>query len=104
MVTVAALAAQPSVAQTVNEFTGGGQDDRWNNQQNWRLGIPNNTHRAWIPSAKSCKVYNGYNPAVADSIDVDGTLTVDEQQTLTIDTDSRIDGTLTLENYAALLR
>jgi len=98
MVTAAALAAQPSVAETVNEFTGE-VNDSWNIRGNWELGVPDNSHRAWIPSAKSCKVYNGDNPAVADSIDVDGTLAVDEEQTLTIDTDSRIDGTLTLESY-----
>ncbi len=94
VVTVAALAAQPAAAQTT--YTGP-TDGSWHEPTYWDFGVPNAGIQAVIPSGKSCKIYNGQPAAAADSIDVDGTLTIQAQQTLTIDDDSQIDGTVILE-------
>ncbi len=98
VVTVALLAAQPTYA-VVNEFTGDGDGVSWNDGGNWDFGVPTSSHEAWIPGGKSCELLNGGNPGVADSIDVDGTLMVDSEQTLTIDTDSWVNGTLYLGDW-----
>jgi len=94
VVTVAALVAQPAAGQTT--YTGG-PEGSWHTVGNWNNGVPHANIRAIIPSGKSCKIYNGNPAAEADSFEVDGTLTLQGSQTLTINTDSDIDGRLVLE-------
>lgn len=92
-VVVAATSLPAAAGACTKVFTppGGGTSGPWGNGLNWDPpGEPGSTDRACIQAGFTCHVTD--NAAVADSIEVAGTLIIENNATLTIDTDSEVTG------------
>ncbi len=94
-----ALAGGPvAVVQATDNTYQANTTGKWDNDALWSLGhVPDNTERAVIPSTSVCKIRTGDPAAVAESIDVQGTLRVEYGNSLTIEDDSTVDGLLELQ-------
>jgi len=89
---VAAGTITPALGEN-KEFEAG-VDNYWITDENWSPeGEPESDDNAIIPAGQSCLIHNAGSDAVADSIEVYGTLTVEGSRKLSLsgDADSSID-------------
>lgn len=88
------VAAQAQSTNTFNE----GVNNYWDTAGNWSLSHkPEDDEHVVIPGGESCLIRNASPEAEAQSIDVQGLLTIDSEAQLTISDDSTVDGQIVME-------
>jgi hypothetical protein len=80
---VAVLLIGATAQATDNTYTNGTTDGKWSTPGNWSGGVPDDTENAVIPAGETCDV--DITTAVADTIEVYGTLNIEPGMKLTLD-------------------
>ncbi len=95
--------ALPAAAQYDKEFAEGPNNNFWGNAENWSpAGVPDGSDAVLIPEGETCVIHNGGSDAVAELVDVEGLLTIEQSRTLTFTEDSVVTGTLTVNGGGTL--